>query len=108
MDEQEKAIERGLTRLAYLAGGIIILFILSTTGCVMHSNSYDEARMKQETEQIRADREVAKAKQQVELEQLAVFERLVQDGANPVAVRCGIEGWGSVSETVCAAAVHAP
>lgn len=62
-------------------------------GCAAHSNTYDEAREKAAAEHTRASAEVQRARNEIELEQIAAIERLIKEGHNPISAACAIKGF---------------
>ena len=70
----------------------------------MHSNTYDNERMRAGAEQTRAEKELvqiknsgkkelAEIKSTSQIKQTEAIERLIAKGIDPVAARCAIEGW---------------
>ena len=55
------SFDRNLRFVIRAVGIVIVLIVVSITSCTMHSNKFDEARMKQETEQARAQNESRQA-----------------------------------------------
>ncbi len=89
--------------MIYAIGTIIIVFFLTIGGCTMHGNAYEADVEKQMTAQKIAGIEIVKETEATKREKLRIFEDLVRNGANPVAVRCGMGGWGSITSDACLA-----
>jgi len=99
--ETERLLNKGI----WVTAGTILLIMLMMTTCTMHSNTYDGERIREEAAAQKNEIELAKQKAivrqaeiQADKERLEIIERLIKSGINPVAARCGINGWTVVHD----------
>lgn len=98
---RDEAMVRYIIKWAAIV--VCILFTVMV-GCEMHSNTFDGERGLAEAKQRQADAEYKKVQNQVELEEIAVIERLIDKGTDPIKARCAIKGFDSRGNTVCSIA----
>jgi cell division protein FtsL len=82
----------------YIAAIVAVIIFLSMTTCTMHSNTYDDERADAEVKIQQSENETEVQKETL---RLATLERIVEQGANPIAVRCAILGWSNNNKEVC-------
>ncbi len=110
-DLTEDDVKKLVSKAIYAVCGTLLIIILAMTGCTMHSNTLDPARLREEVaikkveaEMTRAQIEVEREETIVKKERLKTFERLVALGGNPIAIRCGLSGWSAAGDTACVVA----
>ena len=97
--------ERSVRFVTKVVAITLTVIILSMVGCRMHSNAYEadvlaqEALVKAEEAKMNADTA------NVKLEEIKATERMIENGANPVAIRCMQVGWKSNDGTCMAVGV---
>ena len=102
----QQRIERIIT---YMIGTCIVTLFLTVGSCTMHSNSIDPARLKEEATIKEAEAKLSAQRLLLEKEQLKTLERLINQGINPIAARCAVEGWDkNRPDVVCVSAVNSP
>jgi len=102
----QQRIERIIT---YMIGTCIVAFFVTVGSCTMHSNSFDPARLKEEASVKEAEAKLSAQQLLHKKEQLATLERLINQGINPIAARCAVEGWDkNKPDVVCVSAVNSP
>lgn len=82
-------------RLMYVSSGTLIVIMLSMTTCVMHNNTLGPARMKEEAVAEQAKYRVAELTVQNRIEKIKAMERMIKEGANPIAAACAVHGWNN-------------
>lgn len=98
--------EKLLNRLMFVAAGVLAIIFLSMTTCTMHSNTYDPQRLKEEAVSLQSEYamqtaiskhklETIKLAEQAKIEKIKTMERMIKDGANPVAAACAVHGWNN-------------
>ena len=100
----EPNMEERLISLAIKAAAIAItLIILSVVGCSMHSNAYEPDVKSAEAKIKIEEAKMAESKYAASIEEVKAMERMIQNGANPIAVRCMKEGWSRDTSGTCLA-----
>lgn len=94
--------ERMVQFVAKTVAIVVTIIIVSMVGCTMHGNMY-EADVKAQEVLIEAEKTKQNAATaQSRVEETKSRERMIEKGANPIAVRCMEEGWRS-DDGVCMA-----
>ncbi len=82
-----------LNKLMFVCGGVLVIIFLGMTTCTMHSNGYDSERIKEGAVALQAKYAMQTATSAHRLEKIKAIERMIKNGANPVAAACAIHGW---------------
>lgn len=89
-------------KMAFLA--LLVVFVVPAS-CVVLTSFDDAEQDAQEARKIEAhsakEQEETRAKLELEKARLETLERLIKDGMGPVAARCAVEGWGSITQDAC-------
>jgi len=102
----QQRIERIVT---YVIGSCFVAFVVTIGSCTAHSNSIDPDRLKEEAVIKEAEVKLSAQRLILEKEQLMTLERLINQGINPIAARCAVEGWDkNKPDVVCVSAVNSP
>jgi hypothetical protein len=86
------ADQRFMLAIIKIAAATLVCIVLIVGGCSVHSHQFEEARMRAEAEQTRADAERVRAHQSDEIAKIEAIERLIQQGIDPIAARCAVKG----------------
>lgn len=97
--------ERMISLAIKTAGIVVATFFLGIATCSMHSNIYEadviHAEAKLEVEKTKATEAEAK----VRIEKIQAMERMINAGANPIAIRCMDKGFGNDNDVCLAVGV---
>lgn len=100
---------------------ILLVFLIisfAIVGCTIHSNTLDPERTREEVAELAIEAEMARdvfaanaianaLQAKATAEQLAASERMIALGANPIAIRCMLNGW-NLNDKKCLIAAAAP
>ena len=99
-EENTKAEYNLNKRVLYVVGFCFCFLVTFVSSCTMHSNAYEPDLLKEQTERARANAES-------NISQSKAIKELINDGVNPIAARCAIEGWNNSNSNdvaICTAA----
>ena len=86
--------EDKFNRMLFRTIAITIISIVTIVGgCTAHSNSYDADRLSEKAKIVIEQTKASVAESEAAQAKIETMERMVKDGANPIAVRCMMNGW---------------
>jgi len=87
--------ERTIRFVGKIIAFVVLMIFLMVTSCTMHSNTFDAARLVEEAKikaiengKMKLENEKSLTFQETKRQRTAAMKELIENGKNPVAVRC--------------------
>lgn len=101
-DTQEARLIKFVTRVV---AATVITIVAIFGGCSMHSHVYEADNIRAEAEVQAEETKATVAKYEADRARTDAITSMVNNGANPVAAKCAIEGWMSNDDTCMAVGI---